>query len=485
MGLEVRQLKGIADEIGSRYFIDPDYEEVGDAVVRHWKILMGVFTYAARANAQLLGDPGFGKTTYANVIGSVMSGLPYDLLSSLQIQGHPDQTKDNMLSRADLGRLAEEGVVWQASIFLPSLTFDEFNMLPPGKQAIVREYIRTGIVEHLGKVYSDGKPPFFATFNPDAEGVYPLTKATRDRFDISLEFVYLGAILNRDALDARDRIREELVDHNVTLEALKKLHDKDMPVDQKRTCLLSIGKAVGARRAVKPLDRDELDELYVNVRKISFTPKALMFVDSILEEINTTPTYGLKRSNDPVDLSIHNKDAAESGAVPLMLGNGCVEGPISHRFRETLEPYAQLLAASLGDNVVDVKHVFAVAPYAMVHRINFNNDYKGRYAQQKRLRGEREELDLSRRLLNEIKKRFDRVKNDVLILSYFLDEKVPPDNNQEKFREFMLQLEERERPTDARQIFASLTKAEDNTIDHPLVKRLAREARAILRQQRR
>jgi hypothetical protein len=74
----------------------------------------------------------------------------------------------------------------------------------------------------------------------------------------------------------------------------------------------------------------------------------------------------------------------------------------------------------LGDKEVDFEHVWAIAPYVLSHRLEFTNDYKATYAQQKRLRGEREEMDLTRRLLDEIKQNYDNVSYDIKLLDAFL-----------------------------------------------------------------
>ena len=48
-----------------------------------------VLTYLLDRNCLLTGDPGWGKTTSAKIITAVLSGIPYDLLDSTEIRGHP------------------------------------------------------------------------------------------------------------------------------------------------------------------------------------------------------------------------------------------------------------------------------------------------------------------------------------------------------------------------------------------------------------
>lgn len=446
-----------ADAIGQRYFVDPLTERFSatykdrqgspvrgkDHAVDHWRILMGLFAYASRGNLELLGSPGFGKTTYANAISAVMSGLPFDLHSSLQLQGHQDQTKDTMLARADLGRLAEEGVVWQPGIFLPALTIDEFTRLSPGKQAVLLEYIRTSVVEHLGKVYANGKQTVFATFNP--EGTNPLSAAMDDRFDLSLEFGYLGAGA-QDPIEAADaRIREELYDPKSAQEAREFLLNKGKKEAEKHAYLDELGNRIGAKRAVKPIPRSQLDAVYKSAMKLPLAPQAHLLLDSLMEEANTTRLYGLKREHDPIDAGTHNQSsptqpaAASPIVVPgssqpappappntveppsLPLANACIQNPLSPRFLTTVRTYSRLLAASLGDPVVSPGHILAVAPYAMAHRLRFTDDYRAAYEAHPRLRGESQSQDLSRRLLGHVKDRLDAVENDLRIADHAQD----------------------------------------------------------------
>ena len=145
------------------FFIDKDFEDVGAQRVDHWKVLMGIFAHVGGRNLLAVGNPGSGKTSYATIINSLVTALPYDLFDFLKIQGHPEQTHEKMIGRPDLGKLDVEGVVWHPSIHLPGLTLDELNRLPPGKQAILMEFIRTGWAEYLGKYFTTGKIPYFAT----------------------------------------------------------------------------------------------------------------------------------------------------------------------------------------------------------------------------------------------------------------------------------------------------------------------------------
>jgi MoxR-like ATPase len=396
--------------IGKKYFVDPLEERVGGREVKYWNVLMGVFTYIGRKNALLIGNPGTGKTTFASVISSAISGLPFDLFDNLKIVGHPEQTKDTMLARVDLGRLAEEGVVWQPVVYLPSIIIDEINRLPPGKQSILLEFVRTGTVEHLGKYFSRDKPAFFATQNFDGPGTYPLPSPQLDRFDISLEFQPGPAYIQDLILQANSRINKELKDPAVTKEIVSYLLSKDRSIEEKLEYLNKKSRELRKKRtnlpSIEPLDEYMLDYVY----NLEYTPDAITFLHCIWEEINTTKLYGTNRRSDPRDYSEHNKVFASSK----------VNEGISPRFWSSAKYYAGALALYLGDKEVDFEHVWAIAPYVLSHRLEFTDDYRATYAQQKRLRGEREEMDLTRRLLEEIKQNYDNVSYDIKLLDAFL-----------------------------------------------------------------
>jgi MoxR-like ATPase len=391
------QLHPVVERIANNYFIDPKVEQVGSHSVEYWTTLMSLFTYIGNKNAIFLGNHGTGKTTCSGVISAVMTGLPYDLFDSLKIQGHPDQTKDTMIARADLGRLAEEGVVWQASMFLPALTFDEFNRLPPGKQNIVMEYVRTGRAEHLGKVLRTGKKPFFATMNYNGAGTYPLTPPMQDRFHLSLEFPLGPSFLQGLIQDASERVETELSDPDLATELNEMLLKKDITPKDKLVQLAAAGAKSGYKAVIDGA------AILAAANKLQFSPDAATYQQCIWDEINQTFLYGDKRSVDPVDMHEHNKKFA----------NRSLKESISARAWGSIEFYSRMLAVYMGHDEVDIVHISAVAPHCLAHRLEFHSDFADKFTTEPRLYGERRELDLSRRMLREVKKNYDDIAPDL------------------------------------------------------------------------
>jgi len=413
-----RKLDEIVRIIGDRYFIDPTVEKVKGKEVQYWKILMNAFSYLGKKNTLLEGNPGSGKTTCSGVVSSILSGLPFDLYDFLKITGHPDQTKDTMLSRVDLGRLAEEGVVWQPSLYLPALTLDEINRLPPGKQSIFLEYIRTGAVEHLGKYFSRGKIPIFATMNYNGTGTYELPPPSLDRFDISLEFGAGPAWLQDIIRKAGRQIRKDLDNPAMTEEIVHLLMNKDKSKDEKIKFLQDKAKENNKRLndVLKKHDRNInipiLEPIDTEAVDMPYSADASTFLRCIWDEINTSVLYGENRSVDPRDKSSHNKD----------YGSAKVKGGISARSWDGIKFYASMLARYFEADKVEIEHVQAVAPYCLAHRLQFDEDYSAKSVEAVRKHGERQEQDLSRRLLKDIKDNYDKVEHDLKQIDKFLQE---------------------------------------------------------------
>jgi len=425
------KLDDIVKIVSEKYFIDNSYELLGEGrgarKVDHWKVLMGVFSYVNNRNTLLVGNPGAGKTTFSGVISAIMSGLPFDLYDKQKVPGHPDQTKDTMFCRADLGRLAEEGVVWQPAVYLPALTLDELNRLPPGKQSIFLEYIRTGSMEHLGQTFNRGKTPIFATMNYNGTGTYPVPIPSLDRFDISLEFQAGQSWLQDYIRTASRGIISELGSGEMTDEIVNQLLNKKITIKDKLELLKNKAKEnrkqmnkkieqayIKNKEEPKRIpDLESLDE--VAVLNTPFTADGKTYLECIWDEINMSPTYGENRHVDPRDTAKHNLDFASAKVI----------GGISQRCWDSIKYFASMVARYVGDEKVDIVHINAVAPYCMSHRIDFSDDYKAKFAQQKRKRGERQEQDLSRRLLEEIKKNYDKISTDLKLFDKYLADGEP------------------------------------------------------------
>jgi len=413
-------IRHIVNTITEAYFVDPSKETVGDITIENWNVLMGVFTYIGRRNMLMAGRPGSGKTSLASIVSSVCSNLPRDLYDFLKIQGHADQTKDTMLARIDLGRLSEEGVVWQPSVYLPSITLDELNRLPPSKQNVMLEFIRTGAIEHLGKHFSRAKPAFFATINHNGPGTYPVHQATYDRFDIAIELTP-GSSFLQDLIADASRRQKELANPEKTREIITDLLKKDISIDEK---LAKLGRYEDAPDV-----------------RLPFTPHAKTLLACIWEEMNTTPLYGDNRPDDPVDTSSHNASLTDSkdgvqDRDRSYASSKITEG-ISHRAHESICYYTTMLASYLHHDHISIEHIEAVAPYCLAHRLRFTQDYIAKFEGVARERDDRKEMNLARRIISDIKQNYDDIHTDLHLMDAHLSGQHLGHEQEERLRQIL------------------------------------------------
>ena len=405
-------------ETAAKYVIDSHRETVGNHTVEHFKTLVGAFTVADDRTMLLKGNVGSGKTTFTAMLSSVMTGLPADLYDTHKIQGHVEQTKDTMFCRLDLGKLQKSGdeeIIWEPALYLPTLTFDEINRITSGKHSSTLEFIRTGTMTHFGKRFGRGKFPFFATMNYNGAGTYDLTAAMKDRFDISFEFP-LPTSFDFDLVETAKERQPELQDPEKTNRITEYMLRKDKSVKEKLDFIAKEAPKYTAARA-------SLNALKARAKALEWAPGAITLRGCIIDECNSTPRYGEKRPEDPIDNSTHKGSATSDqaqGTTPLNgFAHRHILSPVSGRAMPSTSYYASMLAAYLGDARVTEDHLLAVAPYCLAHRIEFHADYKATHKESPRLRGEHEALDLTRRLLNGIDDNYrgaNGIANDVRAL---------------------------------------------------------------------
>lgn len=411
---ELRQkLRESVTTLGERYFVDPAEQQVGTEPVDHWKLTLGAFTYLSGRNVLLVGDPGTGKTTFASVLASGLSGLPFDLFARTQIQGHPDQTKEEMLARPHVGALTTEGreeVVWQNTLFVPLVLVDEFNRLPEGKQSILQEVIRTGSVSHLNEVFHRDQVAFAATVNEDDRGTYDVTPPNLDRFDVSLEFTHGTGWLQRHVERAWENVREDLAMLETTSELLERLGDDDATpqerlefLDERRADLRPEFEALG----LDPFTPDEEAAFREAVRDVDLDPAATEYLEFLYDECNLSSTLTNKRRSDEPGRFTHDRE----------LAFGALQNGVSARRRRAIVEYARMLAFSLGEETASVNHVRAVAPYCLAHTLEFTDEFRADHADRRRERGEREAMHLTRALLARVEGNHDDLAETVKLLN--------------------------------------------------------------------
>src|SRR3989344_683372 len=205
------KVKGLYDRIRSDFYLCRDDLPVGKDKFNS-ALLFGVLTELNRGNQILFGEYGGGKTTSAEYLNSVFSGLPLDLVKRVALRGNPQLTEEKMVGRPDYGKMhqGKEEVVWQHFVLVGPKIFDEFNRVPESNQAVVLNGVDRGEWNYLNDFISTGRQPFFATCNYADKGNNGLIPPILDRFDVAVESRFPGVAnalhISQDYNNDNDRV---------------------------------------------------------------------------------------------------------------------------------------------------------------------------------------------------------------------------------------------------------------------------------------
>ncbi len=445
------ELQETTSLIGEYFFLDPERKKVGSDVIPNWNVTLLTLSYVMDQNPLIVGEPGFGKTTAAKVISCMMSGYPFDLYEAAQIQGHPDQTYETMIARPDFSKLSrEESVIWLTSAYLPVRIIDEINRLPAGNQDELLNTLQTGRFNYLNATFFTGRTPFFATANHPDDGNHILIPPMRDRFSVHVELGDIGSV-HEDEIEVAENNIGELCNSELTGQIMEIVNDKSMEVEAKLDLIdKRRGQYINFLHSdtigTYLFDAEDRKAVTKQIRSIPLSDEALVLRNLIKSEINYTPTFGRKRSNDKVDTSNHAQELAST----------CVMNALSPRATGALKGYAQGLAYLIGAEKVRKEHIVAVAPHVMGHRLEFTTDFRGQFEDKRRegIYGMPMEMHLSSHLIEKIEKNYSKAKKeiDLLIQAYKAPEKLS-DNLRKKANEML---------------------SGEIELDHPLLKELVR-----------
>ncbi|MBU0470869.1 MAG: MoxR family ATPase [Nanoarchaeota archaeon] len=455
------KLQQTIDLIGEDYYIDPEEKKVGRQTILHWNTSLLVLSYVMNKNPLIIGEPGFAKTTSAKTISALMSGYPFDLYESAQIQGHPDQTFETMLARLDFSKLdKEEAVIWLSSAYLPVRIIDEIRRLPAGNQNELLNMLQTGRINYLNSTFYTGETPFFATANHQDEGSYILIPPLCDRFSIHVELGHIGAMYTGEIARAKKNIKE-LCDPKITNRILSIINDKEKSIEEKLETIEkerdSYRKFLEYELGVSLFDAEDRKNITEEISSIKVTNEAMIFLQMIDAELNYTPTFGRKRSSDKRDTNNHGANLASNNTKNAASPRAILEG---------IDDYAKAIVYLRGEKAVRKEHVFAVAPHALGHRLDFENEFKSKYANEKRPGhfGAPTEMFLAEKLVEGIEENYKKVKIDLdLLMSAYLISNAKEKN---KIPELSLSIQQWARAND-------LLNNED-LVDHPLAKEYIR-----------
>ena len=365
------KVKGLYDRIRSDFYLCRDDLPVGKDKFNS-ALLFGVLTELNRGNQILFGEYGGGKTTSAEYLNSVFSGLPLDLVKRVALRGNPQLTEEKMVGRPDYGKMhqGKEEVVWQHFVLVGPKIFDEFNRVPESNQAVVLNGVDRGEWNYLNDFISTGRQPFFATCNYADKGNNGLIPPILDRFDVAVESRFPGVAnalhISQDYNNDNDRV---LRDPALTRKVLTILNSgKPYEEVQKELEGIVEGRRGNlAREGLAGLTDIERARIEAEIKAIPLDRDAEQYFAFLVAEMNTSPKFGQKRSIDP--------QSAEQG---LYLQTAFV-GSGSRREEKSLVRYAKSLAWLQGQDSVNLEHLAQVAPYVLWHRVRWTPEIESKF----------------------------------------------------------------------------------------------------------
>lgn len=401
-----KKVCSIIEEIADRYHYTAVDGKFKNQYFSNNLVFMSL-SYLLDRNHLLIGDPGWGKTTLAQILSSKLSGIPFDLCESLTVEGHPGLYTEKWKGRPHYGALTKgkELVIWQGSFGLDTFIVDEINRVSLDVQGEMLEGIRTGRWKYMNDVLYEGKKPTFFTMNDRDESNGSIIRPLEDRIDIVTE-EGANSPLN-DYLNADIRIRRELANPQVTTEALDALKNLNFG---------DFKSIIQRNRKGDYLTVKEKQSIQDEINAIPFSNDALYFLWTFASEINFNQKYGKKRTRDPISDDSHDKNYV--GVY--------VKNSFSARPQMAAQIYSQGLAWILGHKEVKLDHVRYVLPYVTAHKLNFNDSFKDKYGND--YRTDHENLHLARRLAEIVQGHYENnIKPLKNIIARIQEGKIKPE----------------------------------------------------------
>jgi len=353
----------ISDQL---YFNRPDIEIKGERF--NSAILLSLLTCLNKGKELIIGEPGLGKTTSAEYVCSLIYQFPLGVIWSSEVSGHPEQTEEKIIGRPDLGKLNQgiEDVVWTNFSQIPVKIVDEINRLPETKQSMVLDGVDRGNWEYLNEMIINDEYCLFATANYQDGGTNTIIAPLVDRFDAMVESRYPGP--NLSFVIGKGKRKDHVLRHPKYEKDLHRIFKLKMPYEKKIPKMEEVCNAFGeyirGLMGVKPLQKQDRDEIRVEMENLELDLDASAFARMILAEVSFCERYGQKRVVESCEEGCH------------YTGYLCheIKNCASNRLPTSIKQYAQGLAWLLEDSEIDIEHVKSVIPYTLAHRIQWKDE---------------------------------------------------------------------------------------------------------------
>ena len=339
-------------------------------------LLLEIIGFLNRVCTILFGDYGQGKTTSAELIGSIMAGLPYPVVVLSEVRGAPEITEEKLIAIVDLGKLqqGEVVVIWSPFVRSPVHIVDEITRIPEIKQSMLLEGIRTGRWLYLGQILEMGRTPLFATANFEdlTGGSFQLIPALMDRFVLGLDASYpgvkesLGIALDPD-LEAK-LAQAGLFDYVEEASALLTAKGYD------RKALTEFSESFKSHledHGWTPLYKAELEQAEREIQRMPLSERAVRFMGFLTSTLNFCCRSGQKRSARFGEEGAGGRECPKDcrfyrAPCSLVIGGG------SRRQERDIVQTARALAWLLGAGEVGVEHIRICTPFCLWHRRGFS-----------------------------------------------------------------------------------------------------------------
>ncbi len=325
-------------------------------------LLFSLLTALIGGKALIIGEPGLGKTTATEYVGSLLYQLPVGIIWAGEVSGHPEQTEEKIIGRPDLGKLnqGQEEVVWSHFVQLPVKIVDEINRLPETKQSMILDGVDRGNWEYLNEMILNDEYCLFATANYQDQGTNTIIAPLLDRFDVMVESRYPGP--SYAFLISQRQEKEQLLRHSELERELQEVLTQRLASEAGGARLEAFSEAFGAylqeTLQLPTLNSSSREEVRRQISAITLDQDANAYTRMLLAELAFCERHGQKRTSEVCEEGCHY-----TGYLCHRLLN-CA----SNRLPVSLSNYAKALAWFTGAAEVGLDQMRAVGPYCLAHR---------------------------------------------------------------------------------------------------------------------
>jgi len=361
-------------------------------------LLFSLLTALIGGKALIIGEPGLGKTTATEYVGSLLYQLPVGIIWAGEVSGHPEQTEEKIIGRPDLGKLnqGQEEVVWSHFVQLPVKIVDEINRLPETKQSMILDGVDRGNWEYLNEMILNDEYCLFATANYQDQGTNTIIAPLLDRFDVMVESRYPGP--SYAFLISQRQEKEQLLRHSELERELQEVLTQRLASEAGGARLEAFSEAFGAylqeTLQLPTLNSSSREEVRQQISAITLDQDANAYTRMLLAELAFCERHGQKRTSEVCEEGCHY-----TGYLCHRLLN-CA----SNRLPVSLSNYAKALAWFTGAAEVGLDQMRAVGPYCLAHRARWTDAHLS--LMQKDRRRDPLQIHAARKAIHEVYQRY-------------------------------------------------------------------------------